>query len=122
MTPTTRVSLFIVWLAVVTLGCLDMAYSSPAVFGSIVLPIACLPFLPRAQFTRGAPRAVGWMSLAVVAGLLVFIIWGATSGFNQASNAWFEQHPVVRVCAAAILWLTWLTLGYKRFAANRFLV
>lgn len=62
------------------------------------------------------------MSLAATAALLVFIAGGATSGFNQTSNAWFNQHPEVRICAAAILWLAWLTLGYKRFAANRFLV
>ncbi|MGA8278631.1 MAG: hypothetical protein WB784_10610 [Rhodanobacteraceae bacterium] len=90
-------------------------------FGTIVLPMAWLPFWSKGQFTRVVPRPTLWLSLSVVALLFALIAWGALSGFNQTSNAWFKEHPEVRFYFAAILWLAWLISGCKGLVAKRFL-
>lgn len=121
MTQSTRLGLFLVWLAIVTLGCLDMAFSRPSLLAQIVLPMAWLPFA-WGDFRKELPRPVSYKVMVVVGLFLLLIAWGALSGFNQASDAWVKEHPQARMLLAGNLWLAWLILGSRRFLAKRFLV
>ena len=121
MDQSTRTILFIVWLVVVTLACFDSAYSSPPMFGSIVLPIAWLPFWSKQQYAQKLPKREMFIGLIIVAMFLVLVIYGALSGFNRASNEWYEHHSGVRVYFALGVWFVWLVLGFRAFRADRFL-
>jgi len=121
MTQTTRAVLFVIWLLVVTLACLDSAYSSPSFFGSLILPIAWLPLMPRGQFTKRVPARDMWVGLTTVAVLFALIAWSVLSGFNRSSNEWFEEHAAVRELFALFIWLLALVTGWRAFRSGRFL-
>ena len=120
MSEVTRAALFVLWLVVVSIACLDYAMPPRSVFGSMVLPLVFLPFISRRQFVDPIPRRDLWVVVAILTAFIVLIAWGILSGSNKASAEWFG-HSELPAVFASVLWLSLMTLGISRFHAKRFL-
>ena len=120
MNECARLLLFVLWLVVVSLACLDFAISEQSVFGRMVLPMAFLPFISRRQFVEPIPRGELWIILVILAVFIACIGWGIVSGFDKITGNWFENSALSVACASGF-WLLLICAGISSFRARRFL-
>jgi hypothetical protein len=112
--------LFAGWVIVVSIACIDTAYSWPPIFGSIVLPVALMAWQPKGEFTRAISGKDRWLALCTIFVLLGLLLYGALSGSTKASNDWWHERPQLRVYASACTWLLFMYSGYRAFRAKHF--
>jgi len=113
-----RVLIFIGWAFVVSLACLDTAYSWPPIFGSIAIPAAFLVFRPKGELTRAVPRKEMWVGLSVSALVVGYLLYSGFSGATKVSNDWWHERPELRVYVSACTWLLLMLVGYRAFRAK----
>ena len=116
-----HVFIFLVYLAIVTAACIDVALDPHPWLCWPGLAVASLMYQSKEQFTaRLSPK--GTIVVLIFIPLFVgFMMWGAISGANTASNEWFA-HTQFRPVFALVFWLLYMYGGYgefrKRLAGN----
>ena len=106
-------------LLAVTFACYLVGFSDYLGMGvvalNIVLGISTLAS-SRADVFAPLPRLHSIAAVCVGLAFVAFAIWGAYSGYNQASNEWFK-HSAIRPWFASIFWFAYacaLLFSYRQ--------